>query len=44
MRLLQHENVIGVRTLLMPESREEFDDIYVVNDLMETDLSAIIKS
>lgn len=44
LRLLQHENIIGVKTLLKPNSREEFDDIYVVSDLMETDLSAIIKS
>lgn len=43
-RLLQHENIIGVRTLLKPLSREEFDDIYVVSDLMETDLGAILKS
>jgi hypothetical protein len=33
-----------VRTLLKPLSREEFDDIYVVSDLMETDLGAILKS
>jgi hypothetical protein len=37
-------NIIGVRTLLKPQSREEFDDIYVVSDLMETDLGAILKS
>ena len=43
-RLLQHENIIGVRTLLKPLSREEFDDIFVVSDLMETDLGAILKS
>ena len=43
-RLLQHENIIGVKTLLKPSSRAEFDDIYVVSDLMETDLAAIIKS
>ncbi len=33
-----------MRTLLKPLSREEFDDIFVVSDLMETDLGAILKS
>ena len=29
---------------MKPKSREEFNDIYIVSDLMETDLGAIIKS
>jgi len=29
---------------MKPASREQFEDIYVVSDLMETDLAAIIKS
>jgi serine/threonine protein kinase len=44
LRLLKHENVIGVDTILLPKSREEFDDLYVVSELMETDLASIIKS
>ena len=44
MRLLNHENVIGIKTLLLPKSREEFEDIYVCRPLMETDLASIIKS
>jgi len=44
LRLLRHENVIGIRTLLLPKSREEFNDIYVCSPLMETDLAQIIKS
>lgn len=44
MRLLQHDNVIGVKTLLKPSSRENFKEIYVVSELMETDLAQIIKS
>ena len=43
-RLLQHENIIGIRTIIKPKSRTEFEDIYVVSDLMETDLASIIKS
>jgi len=44
LRLLHHENIIGIQNLLLPKSREEFDDIYVCMELMETDLASIIKS
>jgi mitogen-activated protein kinase 7 len=44
MRLLDHENVLSVRTILRPDSLESFDQIYVVTELMETDLSQIVKS
>lgn len=44
MRLLQHDNVIGIKTILKPKSRKDFNEIYVVNELMETDLAQIIKS
>jgi len=36
--------VIGIKTILKPPSLARFEDIYVVSELMETDLSAIIKS
>ena len=39
MRLLQHDNVIAIKTVLKPASRKEFKEIYVVNELMETDLA-----
>jgi serine/threonine protein kinase len=44
LRLLKHENVIGIKTILLPKSREEFDDIYLCQELMETDLAGIVKS
>lgn len=44
MRLLNHDNVLSVKSILKPESLEKFDQIYVVTELMETDLSQIIKS
>lgn len=44
LRLLQHENIIGVKTILPPLHRDGFRDIYVISELMETDLSSIIKS
>ena len=44
MRLLNHENLIRIKNIQLPKSREEFDEIYVISELMETDLSSIIKS
>ena len=44
MRLLTHENLIRIKNIQLPKSREEFDEIYVISELMETDLSSIIKS
>lgn len=44
LRRLHHENIINIKTIMLPKSREEFEDIYVVSDLMETDLATIIKS
>jgi serine/threonine protein kinase len=43
-RLLSHENVLGIKTIVLPKSREGFEDIYVYTELMETDLTSIIKS
>lgn len=44
MRLMDHENVLSIKSILKPEGPNSFDQIYVVSDLMETDLSQIIKS
>ena len=44
MRVLNHENVLSIKSLLLPNSLEEFKEIYVVTELMETDLGQIIKS
>ena len=44
MRLLQHENVLSMKTIIKPASFEEFSELCIVSDLMETDLSTIIKS
>ena len=44
MRLLDHENVLSIKSILQPKSLQEFTELYVVSDLMETDLAQIIKS
>ena len=43
-RLLEHENVLGIKRILKPKNRESFNEIYVVSELMEADLAQIIKS
>ncbi|KAF1313731.1 Cmgc/mapk protein kinase, partial [Globisporangium splendens] len=46
-KLLQHfdhENVITIVDLLPPASVTEFEDVYIISDLMETDLRRIIYS
>lgn len=44
LRLMSHDNIIGLDTIMLPKSRSEFEDIYCVNELMETDLRQIIKT
>lgn len=44
LRHLQHENLIDVRSIFLPGSKDDFEDIYVVSELMETDLASILKS
>ena len=44
LRLLQHENIIKLRTLLPPVRADGFKDLYIILDLMETDLASVIKS
>jgi len=43
LREISHENIIRLRGLMQP-CMSKFNDIYVVFDLMETDLASIIKS
>ena len=44
LRSLRHENIIRLDTILWPLDLENFDEIYCVFELMETDLASIIKS
>lgn len=44
LRLLNNENVMQIKTIQLPISKSEFNEIYLVSELMETDLSTIIKS
>eukprot|EP00033_Pygsuia_biforma_P004856 GCRY01005324.1.p1 GENE.GCRY01005324.1~~GCRY01005324.1.p1 ORF type:complete len:476 (+),score=109.77 GCRY01005324.1:128-1429(+) len=48
LRLLRHfqdhDNIVQIFDIMKPISFEEFHDVYLVTDLMETDLHQIIKS
>ncbi|XP_027908775.1 mitogen-activated protein kinase 3 isoform X1 [Vigna unguiculata] len=41
---LDHENVIGLRDVIPPPLRREFNDVYIAMELMDTDLHHIIRS
>jgi len=41
---LQHENLLSLQTLMQPLNAHSFQDLYMVSELMETDLSSVIKS
>lgn len=40
----RHENIISLKDILRPPSYNEFRDIYLISELMDTDLHLIIKS
>eukprot|EP00916_Digyalum_oweni_P015948 GHVL01026170.1.p1 GENE.GHVL01026170.1~~GHVL01026170.1.p1 ORF type:complete len:478 (-),score=65.33 GHVL01026170.1:51-1421(-) len=44
LRHLEHENVVKVREVIMPDDITNFTHVYAVYQLMETDLAYIIKS
>ncbi|KAJ6794404.1 mitogen-activated protein kinase 4 [Iris pallida] len=44
LRQLHHENVIGLKDIMMPVNKRSFRDVYLVYELMDTDLHQIIKS
>lgn len=44
LRHLHHENIIGVKDIMKPVNRRTFNDVYIVYELMDTDLHQIIRS
>ncbi|KAI9101578.1 hypothetical protein K1719_023822 [Acacia pycnantha] len=44
LRLLRHSDVVEIKHIMLPPSRREFKDIYVVFELMESDLHQVIKA
>ncbi|CAM0947193.1 unnamed protein product [Alopecurus aequalis] len=43
LRLLRHPNIVEIKHIMLPPTRREFRDIYVVFELMESDLDHVIK-
>ncbi|KAK7839271.1 mitogen-activated protein kinase like protein mmk2 [Quercus suber] len=41
---MDHENVISMKDLIRPPKKETFNDVYIVYELMDTDLHHIIRS
>jgi mitogen-activated protein kinase 1/3 len=44
LRHLAHENVVAIRDIIPPLCRTNFRDVYIVYELMDTDLHQIIRS
>ena len=44
LRLLKHRDIVSVRSILLPPNEHDFKDIYVIFELMETDLHQVIKA
>ncbi|KAI7733656.1 hypothetical protein M8C21_028599 [Ambrosia artemisiifolia] len=41
---MDHENVIAIKDVIRPPLKEDFNDVYIVYELMDTDLHQIIRS
>ncbi|XP_051151646.1 mitogen-activated protein kinase homolog MMK2-like [Andrographis paniculata] len=44
LRHLDHENIIAIKDIIRPPIRDTFKDVYIVYELMDTDLHQIIRS
>ncbi|KAG6470639.1 hypothetical protein ZIOFF_071716 [Zingiber officinale] len=44
LRLLRHPDIVEIKHIMLPPSRREFRDIYVIFELMESDLHQVIKA
>ncbi|CAI5502143.1 unnamed protein product [Closterium sp. Naga37s-1] len=44
LRHMDHENVVAIRDIIPPPARDTFSDVYIVYELMDTDLHQIIRS
>lgn len=44
LRHMEHENVIAIKDIIRPPKKDTFNDVYIVYELMDTDLHQIIHS
>ncbi|KAL6011127.1 Mitogen-activated protein kinase ntf6 [Asimina triloba] len=41
---MEHENIVQIKDIVRPPERQNFSDVYLVYELMDTDLNQIIRS
>ncbi|XP_012567902.1 mitogen-activated protein kinase 4 isoform X2 [Cicer arietinum] len=44
LRHMDHENVIAIKDIIRPPQKDAFNDVYIVYELMDTDLHQILRS
>ncbi|GKV34411.1 hypothetical protein SLEP1_g42785 [Rubroshorea leprosula] len=44
LRLLRHPDIVEIKRIMLPPSKREFKDLFVVFELMESDLHQVIKA
>lgn len=44
LRHLKHENIIALKDIMKPHNKDNYNDVYLVYELMDTDLHQIIRS
>lgn len=44
LRLLQHPNIVEIKSIIVPPSSDDFNDIFVVLEHMDSDLHKVIAS
>nr|XP_024396997.1 mitogen-activated protein kinase 4b-like isoform X3 [Physcomitrium patens] len=44
LRHTEHDNIIPIRDIIVPANIEDFEDAYIANELMDTDLHQIVRS
>jgi serine/threonine protein kinase len=44
LQFFDHDNIVSLLNVIIPEKRTGYNDIYIVTDLMETDLHRVIYS
>lgn len=44
LRHLQHENLVQIKSIFIPQTKDVFEEIYIISELMETDLASTLRS
>ncbi|KAK9940291.1 hypothetical protein M0R45_016959 [Rubus argutus] len=44
LRHMDHDNIVKIKDIIRPPNKENFNDVYIVSELMDTDLNQIINS